>query len=120
MSALRFCKNCNNLMSPRESKAKRQLIFVCKSCGSEEDSRSTKGNQNVIYRNNLKASVVTKLESVDPAVIFDPTLPRTNKIKCLKCGESEAVFFQADSGKESSMNLVFVCTNLNCKHKWVN
>ena len=106
------------MMTPRESKEKMELVYVCKSCGNEEDTRSNKGDQNVVFRNNFKASVVTKLESIDPEVIHDPTLPRTNGIACGNCGSSEAVFFQADTGRDNSMKLVFVCTN--CKHKWMS
>ena len=118
MSALRFCKQCNNLMTPQEAKDKMQLIFKCKSCNSEEESRSTQGNQDVIYRNNLKASVETKLETINPDVIHDPTLPRTTKIQCPRCQASEAVFFQADSGKDNKIKLVLVCTT--CKNKWMS
>lgn len=59
--------------------------------------------------------------SVVPDLSLDPTLPRTKKATCPKCGYGEAVFFQShDKQVDSAMTLYFVCCNLNCNHCFVN
>ena len=78
-------------------------------------------NTSIVYQMRIKKEAKSKLDSVDPDVIYDPTLPRTNDPKkkvCPQCSYYQAVFFQADSGhKDSDMALVSVCTR--CKHKWI-
>ncbi len=33
---MRFCKECDNLLYPRENKLKKQLEYACKSCETVE------------------------------------------------------------------------------------
>lgn len=51
-----------------------------------------------------------------PDVIVDPTLPLTYDHPCPKCGNAEAVFFQAQA--EDEMRLYYVCKNETCVHRW--
>jgi len=44
----------------------------------------------------------------------DPTLPRTNEVRCPNCSHTEAVFFSAST--EEGMTLFFNCTG--CAHRW--
>ena len=106
-------------MEVRENLNTKSLLFECPSCGFEENADPTDEKQRILYRNEFSKSEVTKLESIDTAVIYDPTLPRTtdpSKRVCKNCGYYEAVFFQADSGRDTDMALVFICTS--CKFKW--
>jgi DNA-directed RNA polymerase II subunit RPB9 len=52
--------------------------------------------------------------SVPQDVRSDPTLPRTNDVRCPACSHNEAVFFSAST--EEGMTLFFNCTN--CGHRW--
>nr|CAB3458609.1 unnamed protein product [Digitaria exilis] len=37
MSALKFCRECNNMLYPREDKETRTLLYACQSCDHEVD-----------------------------------------------------------------------------------
>ena len=47
-----------------------------------------------VYRNEVIHTTDEKT-TVLADVTADPTLPRTKEVKCPKCGNPEAVFFQA-------------------------
>lgn len=113
-TGVRFCSKCNNLLSPQEDKNERVLRLTCKIC-----SETVEADNHVVYSHAVKRKEETKLEAVDGAVIYDPTLPRANNVKCAKCGNKQAVFFQGESGRDSDMQLVFVCTQARCRHKWL-
>ncbi|KAH9254258.1 hypothetical protein BASA81_007859 [Batrachochytrium salamandrivorans] len=131
MSSLRFCVDCNNLMYPKELRSERRLGFLCRSCGRSENGEEDEGNegglsvkqaanQNVVYRLALKRTAETKLELVDTQMVYDPTLPRTsnpNAKVCPECSSYQAVYFQASTGRDADMNLIFICCS--CKHKWM-
>lgn len=125
MSSLRFCEKCNNLMYPKELRSQRRLGFECGSCFHKEDmlqdfTPKQAANRDVVYRLALKRTAENKLDLVDTQVIHDPTLPRTNdpnKKMCGKCGHFQAVFFQAGTGRDSDMHLIFICCK--CTHKWM-
>jgi len=36
-----------------------------------------------------------------------------------RCGNDEAIFFQASENPEANMKLFFVCSNKDCFHRWV-
>lgn len=111
------------MMFPREAADYKQLMFVCKSCGNEEfNPRANVAGmrENIVFQDVIKKEAEMRVDAVDSAVVFDPTLPRTNtpgESVCPACGHYQAVFFQADAGKDADMALVFVCTS--CRHKWM-
>jgi DNA-directed RNA polymerase II subunit RPB9 len=114
MAGLRFCARCNNLLEAAEDARNHVLIFKCKTCNAEEQAESK-----LVYKNALKKKKETRLETVDPAVASDPTLPRTFAAHCAKCNNSEAVFFQQETaGRDSDMALIFLC--VTCHHMWLN
>ena len=52
-------------------------------------------------------------------MIEDPTMPRSDDHPCPRCRHREAVFFQSDTKKAAAdMRLYYVCTNINCCHRW--
>ncbi|CAH8429590.1 unnamed protein product [Schistosoma mattheei] len=68
---------------------------------------------------NLKMNLMSELALIVPDVVHDPTLPRTEDHICRRCGKQEAVFFQSQTLKaEENMRLYYVCTNVECLHKW--
>jgi len=99
MAGLRFCSRCNNLLEAYEEPNRKALMFRCKTCGANEIS-----DTQLVYKNVLKKKAETRLEKIDPAVAFDPTLPRTFDANCAKCGGREAVFFQhQEGGRDADM-----------------
>jgi DNA-directed RNA polymerase II subunit RPB9 len=107
---LRFCPESSDLLSPVEDKERKQLVYYCRGCGYKEDAAPSDW---CVFRNEVhhtsreKAIVLQDVRS-------DPTLPRTNEVRCPSCGHTEAVFFSAST--EEGMTLFFNCTG--CAHRW--
>eukprot|EP00898_Chlorokybus_atmophyticus_P004640 jgi/Chlat1/5177/Chrsp33S05164 len=112
MSTMRFCRECNNMLYPREEKERKVLLYACRICDHTEAA-----DNNCVYRNEIHHSEDERTQILQD-VSADPTLPRTKDVKCVKCGHREAVFFQATSRSEEGMTLFFVCCNANCGHRW--
>ncbi|KAJ5234666.1 uncharacterized protein N7469_003834 [Penicillium citrinum] len=120
----RFCRECSNLLYPKEDRQTNRLLFTCRTCHVGEEATSY-----CVYQNKLNsqvgdtAGVTTDVGSdptVCPTTVFtglclfcgDPvtcSLPRANKL-CPSCGENEAVFFQSQQrSAETGMKLYYVC-----------
>lgn len=110
MSVNNFCPECNNMLYPKEDKANKRLLFACRHCAF-----STLATTNLVYANSLTQTTISSL-IITPELTLDPTLQRTKKVTCNRCGHTEAVFF---ARSEERMELVFVCCNLECAHYWV-
>ncbi|XP_008796106.1 DNA-directed RNA polymerases II, IV and V subunit 9A-like [Phoenix dactylifera] len=112
MSAMKFCRECNNILYPKEDKQKKILLFACRNCDYEEVADSF-----CVYRNEVHHAVGERTQILQD-VANDPTLPRTKDVRCVKCDHPEAVFFQASSRGEEGMTLFFVCCNPACGYRW--
>ncbi|XP_049818980.1 DNA-directed RNA polymerase II subunit RPB9-like isoform X2 [Aethina tumida] len=89
---IRFCQECNNMLYPKEDKAKKILLIMHE---------------------------INELSHIVPDVISDPTMPKADNRPCPKCTNREAVFFQAQTRRaEEEMRLYYVCTNALCVHRW--
>lgn len=75
-----------------------------------------------LAKNPFLFSSINTLHSEKTTVVHDvssdPTLPRTRGTRCAKCGNREAVFFQAPGGRDEGMTLFFVCCNQQCGNRW--
>mmetsp|Transcript_13479 Transcript_13479/g.19809 ORF Transcript_13479/g.19809 Transcript_13479/m.19809 type:complete len:119 (+) Transcript_13479:88-444(+) len=110
---MRFCRECNNMLYPREDRMQKKLMFACRNCEYKEYVENP-----CIYVNRIIKATATKLDIIPPDITEDPTLQRSTDAHCEKCGFNEAVFFQAEqSAKSESLALIFVCCQ--CSHKWV-
>ncbi|KAK6348219.1 hypothetical protein TWF718_006029 [Orbilia javanica] len=69
----RFCRECSNMLYPKESREHRRLIYVCRNCGFEDEAASQ-----CVFRNVL-SSVAEETAGVTTDVGSDPTV-------CLLCG----------------------------------
>ncbi|KAG5442181.1 hypothetical protein CRM22_011140 [Opisthorchis felineus] len=108
-----FCSECNNMLYPKEDKRNKRLNYACRNCDYTQEADNP-----CVYINKLEQEV-DELALIVPDVVHDPTLPRTEDHKCRNCGKQEAVFFQSQTLKaEENMRLYYVCTNLECLHKW--
>ncbi|KAL4958595.1 hypothetical protein BDW69DRAFT_153918 [Aspergillus filifer] len=100
----KFCRECSNLLYPKEDRINNRLMFTCRTCHVGEPATSY-----CIYQNKL-SSQVGDTAGVTQDVGNDPTLPRSNKV-CTSCGNGEAVFFQSQQrSAETGMKLYYVCT----------
>ncbi|KAL1961535.1 hypothetical protein VTN77DRAFT_1622 [Rasamsonia byssochlamydoides] len=99
----KFCRECSNLLYPKEDRVNNRLMFTCRTCHVSEPATSP-----CVYQNKLNLQV-GDTAGVTQDVGSDPTLPRANKL-CPSCGENEAVFFQSQQrSAETGMKLYYVC-----------
>jgi len=108
-----FCKECNNMLYPKEDKPQKKLTYSCRNCGHQEVAENQCTYRNEILHTSEERTVIYQ------DIASDPTLPRTIA-NCSKCNNREAVYFQATStsGRDEAMTLYFICTNPSCGHKW--
>lgn len=108
MTTFRFCRDCNNMLYPREDNENQRLLFECRTCSYVEEA----GNP-LVYRHELITNI-GETAGVVQDIGSDPTLPRSDR-ECPKCHSRENVFFQSQQRrKDTSMVLFFVC--LACSH----
>ncbi|MQL81107.1 hypothetical protein Taro_013564 [Colocasia esculenta] len=112
MSTMKFCRECNNILYPKEDREQKILLYACRNCDHQEVA-----DNNCVYRNEIHHSVGERTQVLQD-VAADPTLPRTKNVRCAKCNHPEAVFFQAAARGEEGMTLFFVCCNPSCGHRW--
>ncbi|KAM0796109.1 DNA-directed RNA polymerase-like protein II subunit rpb9 [Usnea florida] len=99
----RFCRECSNMLYPKEDRMTNKLMFACRTCQFSEEAISS-----CVFRNNMY-NTVGETAGVTQDVGSDPTLPRSNK-ECPSCREPEAVFFQSQQrSAETGMKLFYVC-----------
>ena len=87
---MQFCNECNNMyylkikpeaeLGEQDEEGEGQLIYYCRNCGNEDDNLTSENicvSKTMITRDKNKfAAVVNKYTKEDP------TLPRTNTIRC--------------------------------------
>ncbi|KAJ0980596.1 hypothetical protein J5N97_008851 [Dioscorea zingiberensis] len=112
MSTMKFCRECNNILYPKEDRENKVLLFACRNCDHQEVA-----DNNCVYRNVI-IHAAGEYTQVLQDVAADPTLPRTKSVRCSVCNHPEAVFFQATARGEEGMTLFFVCCNPSCGHRW--
>ncbi|KAL6503351.1 DNA-directed RNA polymerases II, IV and V subunit 9B [Orobanche gracilis] len=106
MSTMKFCRECNNILYPKEEKEKKILLYACRNCDHQfcmgefscGVSKTHTGamevaDNNCVYRNEILHSVAERTQVLQD-VASDPTLPRTKSVRCASCNHGEAVFFQ--------------------------
>ncbi|PVH34611.1 hypothetical protein PAHAL_8G257700 [Panicum hallii] len=113
MSTMKFCRECNNILYPKEDRDNKVLLYACRNCDHQEVSDS-----NCVYRNVVDHAAGEFTQVLFEDVASEPTLPRTKSVRCAACGHGEAVFFQATARGEEGMTLFFVCCNPSCGHRW--
>ncbi|GJM95449.1 hypothetical protein PR202_ga12186 [Eleusine coracana subsp. coracana] len=97
MSAMKFCRECNNILYPKEDRDQKVLLFACRNCDHQEVA-----DNNCVYRNVVHHSA-GEFTQVLQDVAGDPTLPRTKT---------------ATARGEEGMTLFFVCCNPSCGNRW--
>ena len=99
----KFCRECNNMLYPKEDKKERRLLYSCRNCDHQEYAENP-----CIYVNKITHEV-DELTQIVSDVISDPTLPRTSEHPCPRCHRTPAVFFQAHSRQsDDKMTLYYV------------
>ncbi|EME45656.1 hypothetical protein DOTSEDRAFT_43938 [Dothistroma septosporum NZE10] len=110
--SFRFCRECSNMLYPKEDRMNSTLMFACRTCQFSEPATAS-----CIWRNALKDDIKETEGEVDD-VAQDPTLPHA-EIECPnpKCDVRDAVFFQSQQRTaETGMQLFYVCCG--CSKVW--
>ncbi|SPO31264.1 probable DNA-directed RNA polymerase II 14.5 kDa polypeptide [Ustilago trichophora] len=108
MSSLHFCAECNNLLYPEVDRTNHVLLYACRNCNYQQESR-----ESLVYRNDLM-SVTKEQPGIVDNLMKDPTLRRTHDLNCPNCGHAEAVLFQDQSKRiMNRMILFYVCCRCN-------
>ncbi|CAN6868120.1 unnamed protein product [Brassica oleracea] len=112
---MKFCRECNDILYPKEDKEQKILRYACRNC--DYQVILFLADNYCVHRNEVHHSVSEKTQILTD-VASDPTVPRTKAVRCAKCQHREVVFFQATTRSEDGMALFFVCCNRNCSHHW--
>ncbi|KAF2481743.1 hypothetical protein BDY17DRAFT_299574 [Neohortaea acidophila] len=108
--SFRFCRECSNMLYPKEDRLNNTLMFACRTCTFSEPAGAS-----CIYRNSLKETIAETPGNVQD-VAQDPTLPHA-EVECNKCHARDAVFFQSQQRTaETGMALFYVCCE--CQNVW--
>ncbi|CAD6255391.1 unnamed protein product [Miscanthus lutarioriparius] len=103
MSTMRFCRECNSILYPKEDRQNKVLLYACRNCEHQEVADS-----NCVYRNVVDHAAGELTQVLFEDVASDPTLPRTKSVRCAACGHGEAVFFQICRVMGSCMDVSFI------------
>ncbi|KCZ76508.1 hypothetical protein H311_02492, partial [Anncaliia algerae PRA109] len=97
-----FCKECNNILYPKEDKEEKTLLLTCKSCEYIEESQN-----NIIF--SADYSFRSKIShNINPKdLVNDPSLLRTVSL-CNICGCKEAVVYFGDEFDDDFVFVVYL------------
>ncbi|EPR79955.1 DNA directed RNA polymerase II 15 kDa subunit [Spraguea lophii 42_110] len=105
-----FCRECNNLLYPKEEKQDNTLYMVCKGCEHFEDAKSM-----IIYEEKEKHHK-QHIGNLAKEYVNDNTLPIISII-CPKCNYDEAVSIEPKGESEDEIfNMIYICKK--CINVW--
>ena len=123
---MKFCKTCENMLYIRLLKDdSNKLIYYCRNCGSTDDEIN---KDNVcVYNSDINTNDKAYLNDINEFTKLDPTLPRTQNIKCpnQSCPsnqkssdpnvnpKNEVIYLRYD---DINLNYVYICTQ--CDTTW--
>ena len=119
-----FCEKCENMFYVHIDESKSGLItHFCRNCGNTSDN--VLSNTNTVYEYDVDKNSSFKLaNSINQYTKYDPTLPRTNNIKCVnnECPSvinsdiaNEIVYIKYD---EKNIKFIYLCCH--CDKSWYN
>ena len=121
---MHFCSKCDNMyyISISEEDGN-SLIYYCQNCGNKDNALTSK---NICVSNTqLRRSEQKYTHIINKYTKLDPTLPRTNTIKCPnqeclsnseeegKHKEREVIYIRYD---DINMKYIYLC--VNCDTMW--
>ena len=123
-----FCNNDGNMLYMKIDDDE-ELIYYCKLCLSDyklkdiSDTDGSKKNSKCVYKQNYSVNDYSHKTYIHDNIYVDPTLPRTNTIKCVndECvsntqpRESNIVYI-----KYSKEDMKFIYCCVDCKKKWTS
>jgi DNA-directed RNA polymerase II subunit RPB9 len=100
-----FCRECNNMLYPKEDKQEKMLYLACRNCEHFEEATNP-----IVYFTKYKSEGGrSTLSSVARDIANDPTLRRVRR-ECKECGGAVHVLFQTrDKQEDSALTMTYVC-----------
>lgn len=123
---MKFCNNCDNMLYIRLLKEdSNKLIYYCRNCGNT-DEELNKDNL-CVSNTDIASKDKAYLQDINEFTKLDPTLPRTQNIKCpnQSCpsnhksddptitNKNEVIYLRYD---DVNLNYVYICTQ--CDTVW--
>jgi DNA-directed RNA polymerase subunit M/transcription elongation factor TFIIS len=117
---MHFCSKCDNMYYLRLSEANsNKLIHYCRNCGIEENITNNESiciSSNELIKNEQKYKYI-----INKYTKLDPSLPRTNTIKCpnQSCssnsenGNREIIYVRYD---DDNVKYIYICST--CDFTW--
>ena len=103
------------MLYPKENKMEKKLMFACRNCGHGEDVE-----ERCIYVNEIVKDTRMQLEIIPDDITDDPTLQRSMEAHCPKCNNQGGAYIRShDGGKETTLALIWVCLNYDCRYRWI-
>jgi DNA-directed RNA polymerase II subunit RPB9 len=90
--SMKFCRECNNLLYPRENRDLKKLEYACRMCPYVDHSN----HNSCVFVNEIIKDSSQSLEVILSDLNKDNTLQRSRTINCPNpraCSSHEAVFF---------------------------
>ncbi|KAI9876658.1 MAG: hypothetical protein M1830_006010 [Pleopsidium flavum] len=85
----RFCRECSNMLYPKEDRMSNTLMFACRTCQFSEPATSSCVFRNILHNSVGETAGVTQDVGSDPTV----GLPEF----CTLCGQEVLCFFCGDA-----------------------
>lgn len=123
---MKFCNDCDNMLYIRLLKEdSNKLIYYCRNCGNT-DEELNKDNL-CVSNTDIASKDKAYLQDINEFTKLDPTLPRTQNIKCpnQSCpsnhksddptiiNKNEVIYLRYD---DVNLNYVYICTQ--CDTIW--
>ncbi|KAG0441932.1 DNA-directed RNA polymerases II, IV and V subunit 9A [Dictyocoela muelleri] len=107
MSNQNFCKECGDLLYPKEDANEDILYAQCYNCDHFEVAENP-----IIHRINYKTQFCYKIsEDIAQELTSDPTLPMTTMVECVNCSHNRAVYFENKENEEEKLAICYICCN---------
>lgn len=101
-----FCRECNNMLYPKEDKQEKMLYLACRNCEHFEEATSP-----VVYTTQYQSrGGKATLSASAKDMAADPTLRRVRHRECSRCrGTVHVVFQTKDIQENSALGVNYVC-----------
>ncbi|RCV25790.1 hypothetical protein SETIT_5G194100v2 [Setaria italica] len=81
MSTMKFCRECNNILYPKEDRENKVLLYACRNC--DHQISGFKGSHSAsLYRNVVDHAAGEFTQVLFEDVASDTTLTRTKSVGC--------------------------------------
>ena len=119
---MNFCDKCDNMFYLKIGETSDKLIHYCRNCGNETDNLTA---ENIcVSRTTIRNNKGYHLNIINDFTKEDPTLPRTDTIKCpnQECltntepdtNKREVLYIRYD---DTNLKYVYMCTSCNMTWK---